>query len=118
MTSNLAGVGNNPATSNSIPVVVNNPTPAIVTINASQTTFCAGTQVVFTATSVNGGSAPAYQWKVNGVNVGNNSASYTSNNLTNGQIVTCVLTSNSTCVSNPVATSNAITVNVTTVGVG
>jgi hypothetical protein len=117
MTSNLAGVGNNPATSNSIPVVVNNPTPAIVTINASQTTLCAGTQVVFTATSVNGGSAPAYQWKVNGVNVGNNSASYTSNNLTNGQIVTCVLTSNSTCVSNPVATSNAITVNVTTVGV-
>jgi hypothetical protein len=116
MTSNLAGVGNNPATSNSIPVVVNNPTPAIVTINASQTTFCAGTQVVFTATAVNGGSAPSYQWKINGVNVGNNSASYTSNNLTNGQIVTCVLTSNSTCVSNPVVTSNAITVNVTTVG--
>ncbi|MBL7753365.1 MAG: hypothetical protein JNM44_02725 [Chitinophagaceae bacterium] len=112
MTSNLAGVGNNPATSNAITVVVNNPTLPTISINASQTTFCAGTQVVFTATTTNAGASPVYQWKINGVNAGTNSATFTTNALTNGQTVTCVLTSSANCLSNNTATSNGITVNV------
>jgi hypothetical protein len=49
---------------------------------------------------------------VNGSNVGSNSTTYTTSALTNGQIVTCVLTSNATCVSPTTATSNALTMSV------
>lgn len=75
-------------------------------------TICAGTSVTFTATPVNGGTAPSFQWKVNGVNVGTNSNTFTSTTLTNGNIVTCVLTSNAVCASPASVTSNALTMTV------
>ncbi|MBL7962569.1 MAG: T9SS type A sorting domain-containing protein [Flavobacteriales bacterium] len=46
----------------------------------------------FTATSTNAGAAPAYQWKLNGVNVGTNSAAYTNNALAPGDQLVCHLT--------------------------
>ena len=58
----------------------------------------AGTAVTFTATPTNGGTTPTYQWMVNGVNAGTNSASYTYIPM-NEDEVTCVLTSNAYCVS-------------------
>jgi hypothetical protein len=78
-------------------------------------TICSGTSVTYTATPTNGGSAPTYQWQVNGSNVGTNSATYTTTTLTNGQSVTCIMTSNLTGVTGSPATSNAIvtTVNAT-----
>lgn len=106
----------NTATSNKIGVTVStNVTPAI-SIAATNTSVCGGTTVVFTATATNGGSTPAYQWKVNGNNVGSNSASYSSNTLNNSDVVTCVLTSNATCASPFTATSNAINMLVTPLG--
>jgi hypothetical protein len=73
---------------------------------------CAGTNVVFTATTVNGGS-PGYQWKKNGVNiVGETNATYSSNTLTNGNIITCVLTPSGSCASSSPVTSNAITMTI------
>ncbi len=72
---------------------------------------CSGQSVTFTSYPHNGGSNPSYQWQVDGVNVGTNSSTYTTSTLTNGQVVTCILTSNLTGVTmtgNP-ATSNAIT---------
>ena len=87
-------------------------TPSVL-INTSTTTICQGESITFTAAPTNGGPTPAYQWKVNGGNVGSNSASYTSSTLTNGSIVTCVMTSNATCASTTTATSNQITMNVT-----
>ncbi len=71
---------------------------------------CAGTPVTFTATAINGGPNPKYQWKVNGTNAGTNSSIFTSSSLNNGDQVTCEVTSNSPCIRNPVATSNAISV--------
>ncbi|MBK7181559.1 MAG: PKD domain-containing protein [Bacteroidetes bacterium] len=80
-----------------------------ITSNDVDNTICAGQSVTFTATPTNGGTTPAYQWKVNGANVGTNSPTYTTTTLTNGQIVTCVMTSNLSGVTGNPATSNAIT---------
>jgi len=84
-----------------------------VTIVASATTICAGTNVTFTATPVNGGASPSYQWKVNGANVGSNSNTFSSTTLANGDQVVVVMTSNATpCVTGNPATSNTITMTV------
>jgi len=69
---------------------------------------CPGVSQTFTATPVNGGNA-AYQWRVNGTPVGSNSATYTTSTLVNGDIVSCVLTSDITCLEALEAVSNSIT---------
>ena len=112
LTSNAACVSNTSATSNAITLSVQSSVTPSVSISASATTICAGTSVTFTASAVNGGTTPSYQWKKNGGNVGTNAATYSLSSLANGDIITCVLTSNATCVSSATATSNAITITV------
>jgi PKD repeat protein len=80
--------------------------------NDADNTICAGASVTFTATPTNGGTAPTYQWQVNGSNVGTNSPTYTTTALTNGQIITCIMTSNLAGVTGSPATSNSITMTV------
>ncbi len=111
MTSSETCVSGSPATSNELTITVNNPLPASVSITADQTTVCAGATVTFTAVSVNGGSAPVYQWTVNGANVGTSSATYAYIPV-NGDKVTAVMTSSETCVSGSPATSNELTITV------
>ncbi len=114
MTSNLAGVLGSPATSNAITMVVNpivTPTVAIA-LTTGTNPQCAGASVTFTATPTNGGTTPAYQWQVNGVNAGTNAATFTTTTLTTGQIVTCIMTSNAPCATVTTATSNSITMTV------
>lgn len=91
------------------PVVV----PAINISASTGTSICFGTPVTFTATPVNGGATPIYQWKKNGLNVGTPSVNYTDNALLNGDVITCILTSTASCVNPPTATSNALTFTVT-----
>lgn len=114
MTSNLTGVLGSPATSNAITVTIS--APSAPSISIAQTTgsnpTCSGTSVTFTATAVNGGTAPTYSWKVNGSAVGTNASTYTTTTLTNGAVVTCDLTSNSTCAAATNASSNSITMTV------
>src|SRR6202007_683604 len=90
-------------------------TPA-VTIAASATSICAGGSVTFTATPVNGGTAPVYQWQINGVDVaGQTAATFTSTTLNNNDVVTVIMTSNDPCATPATATSNSIPVTVNTV---
>ncbi|HMK04348.1 MAG TPA: T9SS type A sorting domain-containing protein [Ferruginibacter sp.] len=78
-------------------------------ISTANTNICSGTAVTFTATTSNGGTAPVYQWQLNGINAGTNSNTFTSSSLQNNDQVKFVLTSNLACVLNPTATSNTIT---------
>ena len=104
----------NPATSDPIIMTVNPILPVSVSIIADPAgPVCDGTPVTFTATPVNGGSLPAYQWQVNGVDVtGEISSTYTTSALLNGDAVSVTLTSNETCQTGGPATSNVITMTV------
>ncbi|MEI6899975.1 MAG: PKD domain-containing protein, partial [Bacteroidota bacterium] len=68
-------VTNNPATSNTIQMVVNPNLPVSVSVSPSANPVCDGTSVTFTATPIHGGTTPSFQWKVNGINAGTNSSS-------------------------------------------
>ncbi|MEI6676585.1 MAG: cohesin domain-containing protein, partial [Verrucomicrobiota bacterium] len=94
-----------------LPVTVNPSLPVSVTIAASANPVCLNTSVTFTATPVNGGSTPVYQWKKNGSNVGTNNPVYTYAPV-NNDVITCALTSNATCNTGSPATSNAVTMTV------
>ncbi|MEP7166199.1 MAG: gliding motility-associated C-terminal domain-containing protein [Ferruginibacter sp.] len=107
-------VTGNPANSNSITITITATVSPSVTIVASPNTICVGTPATFTATSVNGGPAPAYQWTKNSVNVGTNSSTYTDNSLVNGDVIRCTLTSNANCVTGSSVNSNSITMVVST----
>lgn len=99
-------------TSNPIVITVTNVVTPNINITTTSTTVCSGATVQFTATIINGGTTPTYQWRKNGNNVGTNSSTYTDNTLVTGDQITCVLTSNQPCVTNPVRTSNTLTMNV------
>jgi len=113
LTSNAACISPSTVNSNSIAVSISSPLTPGVTISSNHpNATCAGTGVTFTALAVNGGNAPSYQWKVNGVNSGLGNT-YTTTSLSNGDIVTCELTSNLSCITTPTVTSNSITANIT-----
>ena len=102
-------ISTNPATSNTVIMTVNLPLTVGISISASANPVCAGTLVTFTASPVNPGSSPVYQWKVNGITVGTNAATYTYMPV-NGDVVSCNLTSSLlSCVSGNPASSNPLT---------
>lgn len=111
LTSSATCVNPSITVSNTITMTNGNVTPT-VTVSSSQTSYCAGSIATFTATPTNGGNAPAYQWKLNGNNVGSNSANYSSSTLTDGDQVSCTMTSNASCVSTTTANSAAYTVSI------
>jgi hypothetical protein len=113
LTSNASCVTTTSATSNNITMAVTPTVSASVSVAASQTSVCSGTSVVFTATAVNAGSTPIYQWKKNGINTGSNSTTYTDAALLNSDVITCALTSNATCVAVASVVSNSIAMTIT-----
>jgi hypothetical protein len=110
LTSNVACASKTKDTSNTITMTVNAAVTPSVSITASATTICAGATVNFTATPVNGGTSPSYQWKVNGSNSGSNTPTFSSTSLVNGDVVSCVLTSNAACATPASIGSNNITI--------
>jgi len=101
------------ALSSGITMTVNPAVTPSVSISIPKTTICMGTSATFTAAPINGGTTPAYQWKVNGNNISTaTAATFTTTTLANNDAVTCVLTSNATCASSSTVTSPGITMKV------
>jgi hypothetical protein len=77
-----------------------------------QEAVCLGTTFTFTATGFNGGNAPIYTWKVNGVKKGANNPVLSINTLQNGDKVKLEMISAEPCVTPSVAISNEITISI------
>jgi hypothetical protein len=86
--------------------------PTIAITVAPNDSICAGTSVTFTAVAPNPGTSPFYQWKKNNISVGTNSATYTDVALVDNDVITCSLTSTSTCITPVTVTSNVINMTV------
>jgi gliding motility-associated-like protein len=112
-TTGLSGCGYVTVVSNAIPVsVTQSGAIPTVTISSDATAACAGTLITFTAAPKYGGNTPIYQWKKNGIVSGNNSTTFSANNFANGDIITCVLTSNDPCAAVASAISNSINIKI------
>lgn len=99
-------------------VTVNPVVTAGVNISVSPgDSIVSGTSVTFTATPVNPGASPSYQWKLNGSNVGTNNPVYATATINNLDAVSCELVSNAACVNGNPATSNIITMEVSPSGI-
>ncbi len=88
------------------------PVTVSATINQVSSDICPGEEATFTATPINGGDAPSYQWMINGENAGTDSDTFVTSALQEGDEITVAVTSNSTCqlvenpgVSDPLAVS-------------
>lgn len=84
------------ALSDTIIMTVLPPMLPVVHVTNTGDTICAGLPITFTATATNGGSAPLFQWYVNGTLQASGTAVFTYIPLT-GDVVTCKLTSNDPC---------------------
>jgi gliding motility-associated-like protein len=97
MTSDATCVLSPVAPSNSVSLDIV-PVPVTgVSIAASATNICADSLVTFTATPLNGGSAPNYQWQLNGANAGANSPIFSSTGFADGDLVSCKMIGSLTC---------------------
>lgn len=83
--------------------VISSVTPSINVSASPDTILCTvSSPVTFTATSVNGGSMPVYDWTVNGIPVVGYGGLYTYTPAS-GDVVACKVTSNATCPVPPTA---------------
>jgi len=81
----------------------------VIVIEGAPTTICSGSTVNFTSNVTGEGSAPEYQWRVNGISVAEaNGASWSSTTLADNDVVSCVLTSSEFCANPATAISNEI----------
>lgn len=97
-------------TSSTSAVTVNQTVTPAISISGT-TMACQGQSLTLTGSGTGGGTNPAYQWTVNGNNVGN-SSTYASTSFNNGDVVTCTLTSNATCATTSTATSAPVTMTI------
>ena len=99
--------------SNTVTMTVNPELIPVTVITASPgSPILIGETETFTATVTNGGTGITYQWKINGAAVpGATNASYVTSNISNGDTVTCIVTSGAPCGGNT-ASSNGVGITV------
>jgi alpha-tubulin suppressor-like RCC1 family protein len=116
---NYGQLGDGTTTSRKIPSQISSfassVTPAVSIVSSATGEVCPGTNIVFSALPTNGGNLPSYQWKLNGINAGSNSNTFSTPTLTNGDVVNVIMTSSATCASASVVTSNSINISMTSV---
>ncbi|HRG60040.1 MAG TPA: PKD domain-containing protein [Bacteroidia bacterium] len=83
-----------------------------ISISTNQTSSCQGTTLFFSSTIINGGLNPTYDWLVNGISTGVNNPNYSSFNLNNNDIISCLLTSSENCTFQATALSDSIVLNI------
>jgi hypothetical protein len=87
------------------------PSITIDIISSGGNTVCAGSAVSFKSTITNGGTEPIIQWRKNGIDIPNaNGINYSSNSLSNNDIISASLISNASCISTEAEYSNNLTV--------
>lgn len=95
-----------------IPVEVR-PTTTSVSLTASENNIITGTEVTFTATPINGGTNPVFDFRRNGSSVQNSAVPlWSSSALIDGDVVNCWITSNEDCVVIPQVASESIVMEV------
>ena len=88
---------------------INHVTAPSVSISSDANNVCPGTNITVTATPTNGGTAPNYNFKVNGSSVQNGSSNtYSSTSLANNNSVTCVISRTDGCAND--GNSNSVTI--------
>ncbi|MEI8204723.1 MAG: hypothetical protein WCH34_17015, partial [Bacteroidota bacterium] len=108
MASSVVCVSANPVQSNTINYTVSPIVTPSVSIVADNLTVCAGTQIHYTATPVNGGTNPIYYWYRGGVLLTGGHSASISIGTTLSSNVYCKMTSNAACVSTNPVLSNTI----------
>jgi len=93
-------INGQPVTTDSI-LIKAPPGPTSLQVSASATSVPVCTPLNFTATPVNPGGTPFYQWQVSGVNVGGDSLQYSNNIFANGDQVICILNTVDGCTGVP-----------------
>ncbi|MBW7867971.1 MAG: gliding motility-associated C-terminal domain-containing protein [Brumimicrobium sp.] len=106
----LVDGGGCPDVSETVTVVVTNMvTPSVAITGDAVTEICSNETISLTAVPSNGGANPTYQWQINGVNVTgatNSTFSTTGSGLNNGDVITVVMVSSSSC-ANPTTVSES-----------
>ncbi len=100
--------------SNDIIIFVKPPVTPTVNITTPNTNICSGALVVFSAATTDAGTNILYQWLLNGNPVGSNLNSYSSNVLSDKDMISCRITADpgQSCLAAPATTSNNIIINV------
>jgi len=109
--SNAACASSVSDTSNNIVIVVNPQVTPTVTVTANPSTVCQGQAVTFSINATGTGSAPTFQWFLNGLALpGETGSTYTNNLISGSDLVSVQMNSNELCLTvNPV---NSVNVNV------
>jgi hypothetical protein len=97
----LATTGSNGCTSTTrTAVAATESAVALSTVSITGTTVCAGGEILFTATPVNGGPSPTYQWYNGGVPIsGATSETYSATGLAEGAVITVKMIPSGSCVT-------------------
>lgn len=90
--------------------------PSIIINNNTGVNICLGNSVVFNYQLANTTGAYTYKWKKNNIDVVTSSPNYITSSFVNGDVITCVLTSNiPTCSLGNIVVSNPKTMNVSSI---
>lgn len=102
----------NPVTSNALTMTVSDYVDVSINIETETLEVCDGAETMFTAIPQNPGENPTYTWMINGNVVGDNTATFTTNELTDMDVVTCEMNSSEVCTNGNPASSNTLTMTV------